>query len=400
MDRKREVQKDYISIIIPLYKGMRYCKRLLAMLQKACAYKDLSVYYDVEIIFVNDFPDEKIIIPDNDFNFKVIILDNSENVGIHASRVKGIERAKGTYVSMLDQDDLITEEWLYSQMERMISEKADIVICNGWSGRFRILWNEKAIRSRINNLDYFIKDGNPILSPGQVMIKKSSIPKEWRENLMECNGADDYLLWIMMQKKGIKFEINPQYLFYHTPERTLNSVGRLQMIESLREVLKILQKRDFLDESEIENLTQQIVRREHGSGVLGADSNKFREMFIIAFNWLKLKNCGVSIYEYLRLQNIVKVAIYGLGYLGECLYEELQYSGIDVLYGIDKTAKDFKGELPIVRVDDDLKTVDAVISTVTGDISDEVRILERKCCCRVMYISQILIELYDDKLRL
>lgn len=398
MSKKEEGQKVYISIIIPLYKGMRYCKRLLEMLQKAFNYKDFSSHYDMEVIFVNDFPEEKIMIPE--YDFKVIILNNSENIGIHASRVKGIERAGGTYISMLDQDDLITEEWLYSQMKKIMSKKADIVICNGWSGRFRILWNEAAMRMRINDLDYFVQNGNPILSPGQVMIKKSAIPVEWRENLMVCNGADDYLLWIMMKKKGIRFELNPQYLFYHTPERTINSVGRLQMMESLREALKILRQNDFLDESEMERFNQQIVRREHGGGLSGTDNNKFREMFIIAFNWLKLKNCGANICEYLKSQNIVKVAIYGLGYLGECLYEELQYSGIDILYGIDKTAIDFKGELPIVRLDDDMKDVDAIIVTVAGDISDEIRILKSKCNCRIIHISQLFIELYDNKFSL
>ena len=39
------------------------------------------------------------------------------------------------------------------------------------------------------------------------------------------------------------------------------------------------------------------------------------------------------------------IAIYGMGYLGECLYEELENTDIQVLYGIDQSARGLYGRV-------------------------------------------------------
>ncbi len=55
-------------------------------------------------------------------------------------------------------------------------------------------------------LNAYIFGHNRIVSPGHCMIKKTSIPIEWKQNIMEVNGSDDLFLWILMFSKGSIFK--------------------------------------------------------------------------------------------------------------------------------------------------------------------------------------------------
>lgn len=52
--------------------------------------------------------------------------------------------------------------------------------------------------------------------------------------------------------------------------------------------------------------------------------------------FLEIKQAGKSLDLYFKENNYKKVAIYGLGYLGKRLYDELKVSGIGIEYIVDK----------------------------------------------------------------
>ena len=59
-------------------------------------------------------------------------------------------------------------------------------------------------------------NGNKIVSPGQVLIRKDIIPKIWMKCHMKNNGADDFLLWILLfEQKHINVVYNPKAIYYH-----------------------------------------------------------------------------------------------------------------------------------------------------------------------------------------
>ena len=379
-----------ISIIIPLYRGKKYCKYLLEMIQRNNSYQDLYKKCGVEVIFVNDYPEEEVQIWDNDYKFQIKLISHERNIGIHGARISGILNAKGKYIILLDQDDLITEDWLYSQRKKIISEDADLCVCNGWMGRFRVIDDGLALEKKVNCLDYFIKKGNGILSPGQVIMRKEVIPSEWMTNIQRRNGADDYLLWLMLLKKGYTFVVNNNYLYYHTPERTRDSIENFKMIESLKETLEILRKTNYLDGEEYKKFEQHILER------TSSLSYKFRDMFFIMYNWMKLRNQGISLAGYLYSQGYSKVAIHGMGYIGECIYQDLCETNIQVIYAIDCRAIDFKKKLKIIRMEDTFEDVDLIMTTVTEDIQEIIEILKKKCKCAVIGFSQLLIDLRDS----
>ena len=379
-----------LSIIIPLFKGNRYCQNILNMIEANVTYKNFYLVCDVEVIFVNDYPCEEIVLSNQCYKYSIKIINQPQNRGIHASRIEGLKAAKGQYIIMLDQDDLVKKNWLYSQWNKIIAEKAEYCVCNGWKGRFQILWKYNFMEKNINDIQKYLFWMNPITSPGQVIIKKDAIPHKWAMCIQKHNGSDDFLLWIMALKEGHSFILNDDYIFYHTPERTIDSISLVQMMESNRETMEILSNFGFLSFEE-KNIFEQFLKKREVSVDI-----KYYKMFRTLYNWIKLKNRNILINEYLQRKGWKQIAIYGMGYIGECLYEELEKTDIMVLYGIDQSARDYKGEICIYRIDEQLEDVDAVIVTFEGEFEIIKKSVHNKIECPIVTIDELLINMEQN----
>ena len=123
---------------------------------------------------------------------------------------------------------------------------------------------------------------------------------------------------------------------------------------------------------------------------------KFQSMFHVMLDWMKFRNQGIGLSKFFEKKNYFNVAIYGMGYIGECIYDELRESSISVKYGIDKTAVDFKGELSVFRVQDKLEPVDAVVLTIAGDKDLYTKLIKGKLDCPVWGVSEILLDLAEN----
>ena len=166
-----------ISIISPFYKGQKYLKQYLNMLENIL--KDIN--YKIEIILVNDSPEIPLIIEKSILKkFNIIIQNNSKNVGIHQSRINGLKIAKGKYIIFLDQDDELLPNSIQVLLENI--QNNDVCIGNGYFGcindKYLFFQNNKSGQYTTNE-SYFIEIRDFIVSPGHCLIKKSSIPDEW-----------------------------------------------------------------------------------------------------------------------------------------------------------------------------------------------------------------------------
>lgn len=113
-----------VSVIIPIYKGNGYIESLLNKIEKN--YQESQK--EIEVIFVNDYPDEEIIVG-SQHDFPIRIINNEMNQGIHQTRVNGLNKATGKYILFLDQDDEIADHCLKSQLAHI--GNADVCIANG-----------------------------------------------------------------------------------------------------------------------------------------------------------------------------------------------------------------------------------------------------------------------------
>ena len=209
-----------VSIITPFYKGNKYLNQLFSVIN--INYANLKLKYpqsDIELLIINDSPDTPVNTWElkNSFNYRII--NHEQNSGIHQARVTGLKHCIGDYIIFFDQDDVLEDNALVSQIDSLIHNNADMVVCNAMmeedDGSHYICYKSKTDFNRINDLQFYLKSHNVIKSPGQCLIKKGIIPAEWKKYIMTKNGSDDLFLWILLLEKSYRFYINREVLYIH-----------------------------------------------------------------------------------------------------------------------------------------------------------------------------------------
>jgi len=236
-----------ISVIIPYYQGQKYLQDLLSMMERNAGILRAEAGKETEVLLVNDSPWEKLEadqIPQRDtvISYRLKVLTNPKNSGIHATRVNGLRAAEGEFVQFLDQDDRITDRCLMSQYKAI--GDADFVIGNGFDGERNggkhPFYSSTSAQAAAGNLNCQYYYNNLIRSPGQVLIRKSSIPAYWSEQIMKNNGSDDAFLWILMLCSGAKAAINEELVYEHVYTGANTSSNNEAMLRSQMEVAEKL----------------------------------------------------------------------------------------------------------------------------------------------------------------
>lgn len=123
-------------------------------------------------------------------------------------------------------------------------------------------------------------------------------------------------------------------------------------------------------------------------------AEKYRRYNGVLQQWLRLKNAGRSVAEHLVKRNISNIAIYGMGDLGNRLYEELKFSAIKVLYGIDQNKDNVFSEIPVYSVEDELPPVDAIIVTPYLSYDQIILRVKEKYQGDIISLEDIIYEIY------
>lgn len=127
------------------------------------------------------------------------------------------------------------------------------------------------------------------------------------------------------------------------------------------------------------------------TGTYNADmSDKTRGLQVIIQRWFNVKLERKHFDKVLRQRQIHSIAIYGMGYLGWCLYTELENSETEVSYIIDRSMRDGDEIFKVRHLGEDLPGVDAVIVTVLGDTRNLCHLIKEQYGYAVLTITQIL----------
>jgi len=281
-----------ISIIVPIYKGKRFVKKIINMFDENMAFlKEHKIILGVELILINDYPEEKIYLdivrPD------VHIYNKTKNEGIHSSRIDGIKLARGSYILLLDQDDEISKDFLYYAYT--YRGNSDVVVFNGYKeldsySKEKIYKTESDIKRLLHKKSFFVSYCQ-IESPGQCLIKKDSIPKEWIDNVMKNNCADDLFLWILMISREAMFTFVNKYCYIHKYTGTNLSLDAKNKYNSNVEMVSYLENINYVDNKNIELL--KIRRRIGGKHPSIIDRNSYIYGYYVClyglYNWIYRK---------------------------------------------------------------------------------------------------------------
>ena len=228
-----------VSVITPFYEGNEYIRDYEEML--TANERSLATGDVLEVVLVNDSPWEAVGLSGlNKSRGNWRVISNKRNVGIHASRIHGLSEASGDYVIFLDQDDRLAEDAIAVMLEeaRRLARDSNQRLCYQVLVANALLeqrdgselpWYRTGYhKSLIANLRTYVTVGTQIISPGQCMMAREIIPREWMTRVVTVNGADDYYLWLLLLDKGIAFHYidEPLYVHHYTMHNLSSDTGQ------------------------------------------------------------------------------------------------------------------------------------------------------------------------------
>ena len=262
-----------ISVITPFYEGADYMRQYIGCMD-ANQEQLMKQNMELEVILVNDSPWKKLegAVCDNQY---IRVITNSENKGIHYSRVVGLNEAAGDYIMFLDQDDLIETDALAKLALAFQKSDCDLIIANARleqaDGTYLKWYRTKEHLNLAWDLKTYLRVGIQIISPGQCLIKKDAISQFWKEHLVRVNGADDYYLWLLMMAAGRKAAVIDEPEYIHKFTGTNLSADTTATDASIYDFLELLHDCDYFRQDDIYSLHEMITYKAQfrKSGFLG-----------------------------------------------------------------------------------------------------------------------------------
>lgn len=109
--------------------------------------------------------------------------------------------------------------------------------------------------------------------------------------------------------------------------------------------------------------------------------------------WMITKQEGKSVTDYFLRENINSIAIYGMSFVGERLYDELKDSNIEVKYAIDRKADRIYSDVDVITSDEMFEEVDAIVVTPVFYYEEIEKLLSKKTDIAIISFEDILYSL-------
>ncbi len=359
-------------MIVPVYKGKKYIKGLINQLEICTEAAGGAV--KTELVLVNDDPGDRINDCCPSQRIDVQAIETDRNRGIHGARTRGLQYSTGEYIVFLDQDDKIYPNYLKSQLSSI--GIGDAVVCRAVN-EGRQFYNHDIKFEEAVSFSHMCKKGNGILSPGQVLLRRSAISTVWKDNILRQNGADDWLLWLCMMNENKIFSLNQEVLYEHVIDGSNYSESTLGMYESEKEVYEVIKNSKCFSEERLGQLRQAV---ENGIETRLKELDRLKSIAATYDKWLSVNTPNDVIAIYLKKAGYSAIGIYGMGRIGMRLHYMLR-TKLRVVCFIDRNAAFLKSDIPICPLEDVPPQLDLIILTLVDkddkllkEISDKTKI--------------------------
>ena len=119
---------DKITVIVPVYNVENYLRKCLDSIMA-------QTYKNIEIIVVNDGSTDtsgEICKEFSGMDHRIIYIEQ-ENAGLSAARNTGLNNMSGDYVTFVDSDDWIEQDYIETLYKKIVEYQADISVGNYYS---------------------------------------------------------------------------------------------------------------------------------------------------------------------------------------------------------------------------------------------------------------------------
>ncbi|WP_026506108.1 hypothetical protein [Butyrivibrio sp. NC3005] len=120
------------------------------------------------------------------------------------------------------------------------------------------------------------------------------------------------------------------------------------------------------------------------------DSNKYWQSYLMMNEWMQLKQKGRNLSEYFKEHGYKNIAIYGMHHTGITLQNELDGTGINVVYGIDANAETIYSDIEVKKPEGRLPEVDVIVVTPIYYFTDIEEKLVSLVSCPIISLDDVV----------
>lgn len=221
-----------VSIVMPAYNCERYVVEAINSILA-------QTYRNWELLVLDDGSKDNTLRIIEEFSQKdsrIKALPNGKNMGVSATRNRGIELASGEWIAFLDSDDMWKSEKLEKQFEIVEKEAAEFLFTGSsyineegepYKGIFEV--PEKITYKKLRNQN--------VISCSSVLVKK----KYFEHIKMEKDEMhEDYAVWLRILKLGVTaFGVNEPLLIYRI-SRNSKSGNKMKTVKMTYKVFRFV----------------------------------------------------------------------------------------------------------------------------------------------------------------
>lgn len=211
---------EMISVIIPVYKVE---KELPVCLDHLLA----QTYQNLQIILVVDgSPDNSLAVCRSyaQKDKRIVVIDQ-ENQGVSAARNAGMDRADGTYISFIDADDYVADDYFAVLHQDILQQNADVVCCDFVELMDGEIIHETGpkvlVNRRIQNSDEIYRD---MVSFQEFYwscvwgkLLKADLAKQFRFPAMKFGEDHVYMFDVLSHAHGVYLDTYKGYFYIRRP---------------------------------------------------------------------------------------------------------------------------------------------------------------------------------------
>ena len=249
------MNNELVSIIVPIY-NVEEC------LEKCVRSIIEQTYKNIEIILVDDGSTDNCgVICDNykKIDNRIVVV-HKRNEGLSSARNKGLDIAKGKYISFVDSDDYIEPKMIEELMQNMSEYKSDIAICNFYCIKNGI----KLVKRKYIKKSFSIEGRKKYeniqgkYSYVTLVAWNKLYKREIFDTIRYPKGRiyeDSYVLCDILEKaQRISYILKPLYNYVYRSNSIINTfnIKHFDMIESYNRKIEFLSKKKYYDLVKIE----------------------------------------------------------------------------------------------------------------------------------------------------